>query len=311
MTFLAAVATYVPTDHQQLDTYLHNYGLKASTIKAYQRFYGFGAVHRDANVGIAAQMVAAARAIPDLAEQQHRIRYVVQSRTMPVAAPYPFNPLHEARDALGLSHAAAFSVNQHACASTLLAVELAGQLLTEDADPDALALIFGGEKTFTEDADVLGITAVMGEGVVAVLVRPGDGPDRLLGYATRNYGQFHESSRMNGDYVAEWAALYTRGLSEVILAAVERAGLGIDDVALILPHHVNKISWIRTLKLLGVQQRERLFLDNLARLGHCFGADSFFNYRSAADAGRLKPGDRYVMTSVGLGATFSAMVFEH
>jgi 3-oxoacyl-[acyl-carrier-protein] synthase-3 len=65
------------------------------------------------------------------------------------------------------------------------------------------------------------------------------------------------------------------------------------------------------LKKLRIDQKERLYLDNLADLGHCFGADAFLNYRSASDAGRLKPGDHYVMTAVGLGATFSAMVFEH
>ncbi|WP_198681121.1 hypothetical protein [Lentzea terrae] len=32
---------------------------------------------------------------------------------------------------------------------------------------------------------------------------------------------------------------------------------------------------------------------------------------AAVDAGRLRPGDRYLMTSVGLGATFSAMVLKH
>ena len=56
---------------------------------------------------------------------------------------------------------------------------------------------------------------------------------------------------------------------------------------------------------------ERVFLDNVPVTGHCFCADPFINYRTALDLGRLRPGDHYLIAAVGLGATFSAMVFEH
>jgi hypothetical protein len=41
------------------------------------------------------------------------------------------------------------------------------------------------------------------------------------------------------------------------------------------------------------------------------GTQLVWKLRAAIGAGRLRPGDHYVMTSVGLGATFSAMVFTH
>ena len=61
--------------------------------------------------------------------------------------------------------------------------------------------------------------------------------------------------------------------------------------------------------LLGIPLA-RVFLDNVPVTGHCFAADPFINYVSARDAGRLRPGDLYLMASVGLGATFSAMVLR-
>ncbi|MEO3806054.1 3-oxoacyl-[acyl-carrier-protein] synthase III C-terminal domain-containing protein [Nonomuraea sp. B1E8] len=64
-------------------------------------------------------------------------------------------------------------------------------------------------------------------------------------------------------------------------------------------------------QLIAAKNLDRLYLDNLSKVGHCFGADAFINYCSARADGRLTPGDRYLMTAVGLGATFSAMVFEH
>jgi len=95
------------------------------------------------------------------------------------------------------------------------------------------------------------------------------------------------------------------------MSSVSRAGLRMDDIALILPHNVNRLSWARVLKRMSVRGARRLFLENLSRLGHCFGADPFINLFDATESGRLRPGDHYVMTAVGLGATFSAAVLRH
>ncbi len=95
-----------------------------------------------------------------------------------------------------------------------------------------------------------------------------------------------------------------------MLAALDTAGLGLDDVAWVFPHNVNRISWERVARRLGFPL-ERIFLDNVPVTGHCFCADPFINYRTARDLGRLAPGDRYLLATVGLGATFSAMVLEH
>ena len=45
--------------------------------------------------------------------------------------------------------------------------------------------------------------------------------------------------------------------------------------------------------------------------GHCFCADPFINYRTAVERQLLRRGDRYLMAAIGLGAAFSAQVFEH
>ena len=42
-----------------------------------------------------------------------------------------------------------------------------------------------------------------------------------------------------------------------------------------------------------------------------FASDGLINYRTAADRGLLQPGQRYLIAAAGLGAVFSAMVFQH
>lgn len=311
MTSLVAVASHIPKATVQVGEFLREHGIPEPRVRMYERFFGFDRIPLDPAAGPADLLVAAVNGLPDFAAHRPRIRYVIQARTMPVVAPHPVNPLAEACRRLGLEGATAICLTQHACASGLLAVEVAGELLAADPDPQALALLVAGEKAFTTAAKVLADTGVMGEGAAAVLVAAGGDRDRMLSYATRTCGKFHRGAWLDDELTAAFHDEYPALLAEVIDAAVRSAGLDLDDIALILPHNVNRMSWLRVLRLLGVRGADRLFMDNLAGCGHCFGADSFINYRTAVDAGRLRPGDRYLMTSVGLGATFSAMVLKH
>jgi 3-oxoacyl-[acyl-carrier-protein] synthase-3 len=228
---------------------------------------------------------------------------------MPVAVPYPLNPLHELCTQIGLGHAVAFTVTQQACASGLQALDVAGRLLAAEADPDALALVIAGEKTFTPESYLLPETSIFGEGSAACLVRQTGPRDRMLSYAVSQRGEFDGEQ---AEVAATFQREYPASLAEVMLAAVSRAGLTLEDVALILPHNVNLVSWQRLCRRLGYPIN-RVVLDNVATLGHVFCADAFINYQTARDAGALHPGDRYLVAAAGAGraATFSAMVFEH
>lgn len=310
MTSIEAVSVHVPTERAPVGARLRPYETDENRLRLYERFYGFSEISLDTSGTLTDLLVAALRGLPDQESLRHRVRYVLHARSMPVVSPYPVNPLREACEAAGLGGADCFSVTQHACASPLLAVDLAGRLLADDGDPDARALVLTGDKTFTAAARIIPDSAVMGEASTALLVRAGGEYDRVLSYATQTQGRFKDGPWMSPATGADFQSAYAGALADVMAAAVRTAGLGVDDIALILPHNVNQLSWLRVLRLIGVTA-DRLFLDNLPRLGHCFGSDPFVNLSSARRLGRLRRGDRYVMTAVGLGATFSAMVCEH
>jgi 3-oxoacyl-[acyl-carrier-protein] synthase III len=310
-TRLVAVSRCLAAQRIPVEVILRRCGLGEDRIPVYRRYFGLGESRLSPGAGLTGQMLATAAGLEELRGRQHRVRYLLHARTMPVAAPFPVNPLHEARSALGLDHAMAFSVTQHACASGLLGVYLAGQLLASDPDPDALALVLAGEKAFTACAQVIEDTAVMGEDSAAILVGTGAGADQVLGYATHTRGEFYQAPWLPEEQNAAFNDCYADALAEVIIEAMDCAGLRARDIDLILPHNVNRLSWLRVLKHAGLPERGRLFLDNLSGTGHCFCADSFINYETARQQGRLKAGDRYLMTAVGLGATFSAMAFQH
>jgi 3-oxoacyl-[acyl-carrier-protein] synthase-3 len=311
MTCLEAVASYLPPESVPIEEALDGLEFSDTQIRLFRRFYGFSRIHRDTNARLVDQMLSTAAGLTALHGREKDVRYIVHALSLHVSEPYPSNPVHDARRALGLEHAATFCLTQHACATGLLAVDVCGKLLAADGDPNALALIFTGEKAYTAFSQQYIVdTAVMGEGMAAVLVRADGDRDKVISYTTHNYGQFYQAPWLSREQAREFEELYPVALAKAMRAAVQQAGLTLSDITLVLPHHVNQNSWKRLSKFIGFPM-EKIFLENLPEFGHCFCADNFIDYQTASTTGRLRRGDHYMMVSVGLGATFSAMVLRH
>ncbi|MFG2044274.1 3-oxoacyl-[acyl-carrier-protein] synthase III C-terminal domain-containing protein [Dactylosporangium sp. NPDC048998] len=307
MTALALVGTFVPADRVPIESFADAFDLTPMQIRVFRRYHKLGTGSRSTEPleGLLRLALADLALTP---EQSARVRYVLYARSFPVVVPYPRNPLHEVLAEAGLGHAQAFSVGQQACASGLLAVDLAGRLLAGDGD-DALAIVLAGEKAFTNEARLVVETSMFGEGAAACLVSASGERDRLLSFVARLRGEFDGG---HDEVAVEFQRIYHDALGEAVTAAVAEAGIALEDVAVILPHNVNAIAWQRTCKRIGFPL-ERVLLDHVADYGHVFCADAFINHRTATERGLLRPGDRYVIAAAGAGrgATFSAMVFEH
>jgi 3-oxoacyl-[acyl-carrier-protein] synthase-3 len=315
MTALEAVSVYLPPARASIESLAAPLGLTDMQVKLFRRFHGLREVGRDPDVSLYGLLMKAATGLEALRGQEHRVRYVLYARAMPVVVPYPVNPLQEVCRALGLGHALAFTVTHQSCAGGLLAIDMAGRLLAADTGggPDGegapLALVLAGEKAFTREAQMYEGTTVFGEGASACLVSAFGPRDRLLAYASRVRGEFDSAT---GENDAQLQREYRPSLAEVMHRALDEAGLVLDDIRLVLPHNVNVVTWQRMCLLLGFPLG-RVLLDNIPASGHVFCADVFANYQTACERGLLQPGDRYLAAAVGAGggATFSAMVFEH
>lgn len=318
MTALDAVSVYLPAFRAPLESFAAPLGLTDLQVRLFRRFHGLSDVSVDPDRTLPGLLLAAASTLPGLRGQEHRVRYVLYGRAMPVVVPYPHNPLHDVCRTLGLEHAVTFTVTQQSCASGLLAIELAGRLLAGDgvfgdtphpgAD-GALALVLTGEKAFTRDAQLLPGTSLFGEGAAACLVSAAGPRDRLLAYACNQRGEFDAEI---GETPERFQREYRPSLAEVIHRALDEAGVALGDIRLVLPHNVNVVTWQRLCLLLKFPV-DRVVLDNVQVNGHVFCADAFVNYQTARERGLLHEGERYLVAAVGAGdgATFSAMVFEH
>ncbi len=318
MTALVEVASFLPPRRVPIEDLAGQLDLTPMQVKVFRRYHKLGEVRR-ADGTLLDLLRGALSNLDSLRGREHLVRYVLFARTFPVVVPYPINPLHELCREYGLGHANAFTVTQHACASGLLAIDIAGRLLAGDGDPAgrvagdgdpaALALILAGEKTFTGETHLVPETSIFGEGASACLVAANGPRDRLLSYAASLRGEFDGDSV---ELLMRFQHEYTSSLAEAIVAAVGRAGLTLADIALVLPHNVNVVAWQRVCRQLDFPLA-RVVLEHVATSGHIFCADAFVNYQTAREQGLLRPGDRYVVAAAGAarGATFSAMVFEH
>jgi 3-oxoacyl-[acyl-carrier-protein] synthase-3 len=308
VTALLDVSVHLPDQRVTVDEIGERHGLTPMQVKVFRRYHKLGEVLRDPGGGLIDLLRHAITGLEGLRGREKQVRYVLHARTFPSVAPFPLHPVRELCLELGMDEANAMVVGHHACASGLLALEVAGRLLAADGDPSALVLVLAGEKAFTAEAEILRDTSFFSEGASACLVGSQGPRDRVLAYAVDQRGDFD-------DFGEEAALAFQRNyaglLAETIRTALRRSGTPIEEVSAILPHNVNRPVWRDISRILGLPL-ERVVLDNVATYGHVFCADAFVNYRTAVRRGMLRPGERYVMAAgAALGVAFSAVVLEH
>ncbi|MDT8912955.1 ketoacyl-ACP synthase III family protein [Amycolatopsis sp. PS_44_ISF1] len=307
-----AVVSHTPDAEVSIDDLAPRLGLTRPKVKLFRKIHGLDRL-RLGDGGVEDLVAEPARRLLAGVDRD-RVRFLVYAHTIQEVAPFGVPVAQRLGERLGLANAIAFALTQQNCAGGLAAIDVCGELLADLGEPDALAVVVTGEKAFSPLAQLIPNTAIMGEGSAACLVRlAGDGEasgDRVVSYAARTDGRFADGLRLSPERLREFGDEYAQQLTGVVQTALDGAGLSLAEVSVIVPHNVNRSSWRRAIELLGVPE-QAVFLDNIAEYSHCFCSDPFLNYTRLRALGRLQPGDHYVLTAVGLGATYAAMVLRH
>jgi 3-oxoacyl-[acyl-carrier-protein] synthase-3 len=111
--------------------------------------------------------------------------------------------------------------------------------------------------------------------------------------------------KMRGREVFKFAVVKMRQIIEESLAA---EGLGIDDVALIIPHQSNQ----RIIESLGAKLRfpADKFAVNIERFGNTSAASIPIALEEAWRAGRIGRGDWVILAAVGAGLTWGSLLMR-
>jgi 3-oxoacyl-[acyl-carrier-protein] synthase-3 len=109
--------------------------------------------------------------------------------------------------------------------------------------------------------------------------------------------------RMNGKQVFRWA---TQKMPEVAREALDRAGLGVSDVDLFIPHQANMRINQHVANELGIPPEK--VVHNIERYGNTTAATIPIGISEAQADGRIQPGTTVLFAAFGAGFTWGAAV---
>lgn len=237
-----------------------------------------------------------------------QIKYVFHCHAAPCVCPSGGDLIGRLKRKHGLEHAVSVGLAQDQCATPLTALRLAEVLLHAESD-DAKVLLLTGEVGFSPRLRLIPNTTIIGDASAACLVGKRGSRNAVLAVAQRKFE--HASVQPSGgSFIPVPATSYGDDLLQVVRDALAQAALSIDELSVILVHNVNSISWKFFARNFPCSA-DLIYLDNVARTGHCFTSDPFINYCDALRSNRLKEGDHFMMVSVGTTSTFAAVVLRH
>lgn len=305
------VSYFVPKSYFSVETSFERLAITPIQSKVFSHIYGLK------NIALAKEYMVSdilVKAIYDLLKEtqtsRESIHFLIHTHTAKVLTLFDQQTIVEqVKDFFSLTHALAFGMTLNNCAATFDALELAAHFLS-DAPKDAKALIISGEKAFTPSVQVIPNTSITGDAAAACLISLHGKKHRLLAMHRLICGAYAKGIWMELETAKDFENNYIDLLSQVIQEVLNQAGINKNQIKWLIPHNVNRISWLRFAKEFHFE-RNKIFLSNIEKYGHCFGADIFINYADLIHNQLLQPGDYYLLVTVGLGATFAAAVFQY
>jgi len=226
------------------------------------------------------------------------------------------------QDRIGATRAAAMDLNA-ACSGFLYALAVADQMI--EAGSVRRALVVGAEKlSYWLDFTDRSTSVLFGDGAGAVVVEATEEPGGLLAFelgsdgsagdilCVRDSGTEGRPSAGRHPIISmEGPAVFRRAvdaMGEAAATVVERAGLALDEIDLLIPHQANIRIIDATAKRLGLDP-SRVFV-NIASYGNTSAATIPMALTEALAAGRVAPGGVLVFAAFGGGLTWAAAAYR-
>src|SRR5260221_7276711 len=255
--------------------------------------------------GLATEAGAAAMAVAALEPAD------IDLLILATSTPDQFVPATSAavQEALGL-HCGALDVNA-ACSGFAYALVSACGFVAMGSE----RVLLSGAETLSRIADQEDrSTAVLfADGAGAVVIEAVDGPGSLLGWDLGCDGSARSIlfADVGGYIEMEGREVFRRAVRATVdsaKAAMTRAGVTADDIALFVPHQANLRIIDAAGQRLGIpMERTAIVLD---RTGNTSSASIPLALADALDAGRVKAGDHVLISGFGAGMTWASAVLR-
>jgi 3-oxoacyl-[acyl-carrier-protein] synthase-3 len=223
---------------------------------------------------------------------------------------------------LGATKSGAFDLSA-ACSGFVYALNMAAQAIRSGSIN--VALVIGSEtNSRILDWSDRGTCILFGDGAGAIVLTGSDNPGGILscvlgsdgsgadllgvptvGNANLAEGKMLHKIHMKGSEVFRFA---THIINEAIREAVQKAGITLDDIALVVPHQANQRIISAAARSLNIP--ESLFYSNIHKYGNTSAASIPIALCEAIKDARLKEDDHLVFVGFGGGLTWAAMVIQ-
>lgn len=307
---LAGAAAYIPPHRMTVEEVAAELGMSETETHLYRHTFGLDQVAVATAESLDAMLTAAMRhLLRTTGTEPARVGTLLYCHTLQIQAPPLYGLLARVIRGAGLTRAQCCSVSQQNCTSFFMALRLARNLLKRRPQAGPV-VILTGDRAYSAEMRSIPNTTLMCDAAAACLVTDAPEGDRLLSVVNLVDGAFYKGMNCTREECRRFELSYLLRLRQVMESALAQAGLTWQELDLVLPHNVNISTWQRLSAMVGYQL-ERVFTENIGRLGHAYCSDGLINYLDAVQAGRLQQGQTALLVGVGLGATYGACVIRH
>jgi 3-oxoacyl-[acyl-carrier-protein] synthase-3 len=300
MLSIIDIAVAFPSSEQGIEDAATQLALTPTELKMFKRYYGFERFRIDDSQPLVDLLDTAMAALTALNPRiRSDLKILAHCHTISDIATFGPGPLHWLRGRHVPPRAEIMSLTMNHCAIGISMLVFMEAYLA----PGELGVLLVGEKAFHRTIRLIENTSIMGEAAAAILMAHGPGILTYLGGHTTHEGAFSIISGHQGTgSLVGFGTSYYDFMVKHIRESLAKHHIGIDDVRYVFPHNVNVASWRRIASSLGTSP-DKIYLHNVGRYGHCFGADPFVSALHALAQGELEVGDKVLLISAGLGGT--------
>lgn len=222
------------------------------------------------------------------------------------------------------NNAACMDLNT-ACTSFLYSLTVATSMIRTGVV--RTALVIGAEVISPlMDWDNRNVAVLFGDGAAAFFLEASEEPQGVMAESIGCYGEVRDILSLRG-----WGAKYAnqgilvgdvqwqfegqeifkravKGMSDACKDVLEKSGLSVDDVDLVVPHQAN-LRIIEALAHRTAVPAEKLYI-NIHRYGNMSAATAPIALIEALEQGRVKPGGKILMPAFGGGLTWCAHLLQ-
>ena len=295
------LATFLPTDDEWITT---RTGMKERRISHVP--------------GIELAITAARRAIDCAGMRGEDIELVIYgSCSNDEAVP---NSASGVQQRIGAAQAAAFDVNT-ACTSFMYGLSIGSSMIKSGVVKNALII---GVELISQymDWENRNVAVLFGDGAAAMVLKKSESESGVIAEKLQCYSDARQILRVRGmgtmyanlgvqfgqtiwDFDGqEIFRKAVQGMSEASLEVMHRAGVSMDDVALVVPHQANLRIIDAVAKRAGAPP-DKVFV-TVQKYANMSSATAPVALVEAVEQGRVAPGDLVLMPAFGGGLTLSA-----